>query len=131
MRLMEAFGQWRSDWSAQREFLALDRAEREALARDVGVAEDRLERALARGSRAGEELPRLLHALSLDRDVILRRHCGVLRDMQAVCSECPVVRSCRRRLDLGQASETYRAYCPNAETIDALRQGTAQPVGTA
>src|SRR5687768_9766188 len=91
---------WWSDRIAAREYAALGPQAQDALARDAGVSREALDRIVARGSRTGQELQRLLRAVDLNPDALRQRHSGVLRDMQAVCSTCAVVKRCRR--DLGR-----------------------------
>jgi hypothetical protein len=112
--------QWQADWAAARKFDRLGADERDALARDLGLPEDTLERMVSRGSGAGAELPRLLHALDLDADQIGRAEPDVLRDLQVTCSQCADVKECRRDLDRGVAGQTFQRYCPNAQTLTAL-----------
>jgi hypothetical protein len=126
MRLVATIRQWQSIWARSHELEALAPDQREALARDIGVPEDVLIRLGARGPQAGAELPRLMQALSLDLERIRRERAALVRDMSVTCSECAVSARCRRDLDRGQASLTYRGYCPNAETLREL--GGERPV---
>jgi hypothetical protein len=103
MGLAATISQWRLNRVRTHEFDALGPDQRKALARDIGVPEDVVARLVARGVQGGAELPRLM------------------RDMSVTCSECAVVARCRRDLDSGQASLTYRGHCPNAETLRELR----------
>lgn len=121
MGLAATFRQWRSNWAQAHELDALGADQREALARDIGIPEDVMIRVVARGAQAGMELPRLMQALSLDPEGIRHERAALMRDMSVTCSECAVVTRCRRNLDRGQASLTYREYCPNAETLRELR----------
>jgi len=114
--------QWWSDRRAERAFWTLSSDERAALARDIGVSEQTLGHLITRGSQAGPELPRLLQALSLDPAQVKRQHATLLRSMSMTCSTCAAVRECRRDLDAGCASRTFRSYCPNAREIEGLDQ---------
>ena len=120
MGVAAAFERWLSDRAAARAYETLGPEDRDALARDLGLDQDRLSRIVARGSRAGEELPRLLEAVNVDMGEIGRTDPDLLRDMQVTCSTCSVVRACRPHLDSGVARLVYQDYCPNAETISAL-----------
>ena len=120
MGLMTTITHWRSGRKAGRELTSLDADGLAALARDVGLSPDQLTRLTARGGRAGEELPRLLDAVGLASERIGRTHPDVMRDMSIVCSGCAAARRCRRDLDRGWAPVVQR-YCPNTETISALR----------
>jgi hypothetical protein len=121
MGLATMIRQWHSNRARAHELDALGPDQREALARDIGVAEDVVLRLAARGAQAGTELPRLMQALALDPEGIRHERAALMRDMSVTCSECAVAARCRRDLDQGQASLTYRGYCPNAETLRELR----------
>jgi len=121
MGLAATIRQWRSNLAQAYEFNALGPEQREALARDIGVPEDVVVRLVTRGPQAGAELPRLMQALSLDPEGIRHERAALMRDMSVTCSECAVAARCRRDLDRGQASLTYRGYCLNAETLRELR----------
>jgi hypothetical protein len=114
--------QWQRDWAAARSFERLGAGERDALARDLGLPEDTLDRIVSRGSGAGAELGRLLEALDLDPDHIGRAEPDVMRDMQITCSLCADVKECRSDLNRGIAGQTFQRYCPNAQTLAALSQ---------
>jgi hypothetical protein len=115
-----ALGRWWSDWNAARAYHALGSDLKESLARDAGIPLDMLSRIASRGKSAGQELPRLLRALDLQPGDVRQRHPDVVRDMQAVCSTCAVVRRCRRDLARQVSRATFQTYCPNAQTIAAL-----------
>lgn len=121
MGLAATIRQWRSNRARAHEFAALGPDQRQALARDIGLPEDVMVRLAARDARAGAELPRLMEVLALDPKWIRHWQAALMRDMSVTCSECAVAARCRRDLDRGQASLTYRAYCPNAETLRELR----------
>ena len=121
MGLAATIRQWRLNQVRTHEFDTLGSEQREALARDIGVPEDVMVRLVARGAQGGAELPRLMRTLSLDPERIRHEQPALMRDMSVTCSECAVAARCRRDLDRGQASLTYRAYCPNAETLRELR----------
>ena len=120
MGLANGLKRWWSDQTAVRSFYALGPEEREALARDTGVSEGTLECIVARGSQAGAELPCILRTLSLDPARIARQHPELLRNMSITCSTCDAVKECRRDLQHGDASRTFKRFCPNAQDIDAL-----------
>jgi hypothetical protein len=121
MGLAATIRQWRLNRVRTHEFDALEPDQREALARDIGVPEDVVARLVARGAQGSAELPRLMRTLSLDPERIRLEQPALMRDMSVTCSECAVVARCRRDLDLGQVSLTYRGYCPNAESLRELR----------
>jgi hypothetical protein len=120
MGLMTTITHWQSRPTAGHELTSLEADGLGALARDVGLSPDQLTRLMARGSGGGEELPRLLQAVGLVPERTGRTHPDVMRDMSIVCSGCEATRRCRRDLDRGWAPVVQR-YCPNIETIKALR----------
>jgi hypothetical protein len=101
------------------EFDGLDSAEKEALARDIGVTSYDLERLAECGPEAAKFLYERLAAEGLDAREIERRHPEIMKDMQRTCSVCGDKRRCER--DLENASDGWKSYCPNATTIDDLR----------
>jgi hypothetical protein len=104
---------------ATQELTSLGADELAALGRDVGLCPDQLIHLTARGARAAEELPRLLHAAGLVPAWLELTHPAIMRDMSVTCSGCLAARRCRRDLDRGWAPAVQR-YCPNAGTISAL-----------
>ena len=120
MDLMTTIWNWRSSRKARHELNALDADELAVLARDVGLPLEHLARLTARGVHAGEEMPRLLRGAGLVPERLERTHPDVMRDMSIVCSGCAAASRCRRDLDRGWVPVVQR-YCPNAETIKALR----------
>jgi hypothetical protein len=112
--------EWWSNRKAMQAYVALTREEREALARDAGVPEDRLHDIVCRGPRAGQGLDRLLRMIDLDPAQVTRCYPDVMRDLQVTCSTCALARKCRRDLDRGMSRLVLRTYCPNAGTIKSL-----------
>jgi len=124
MGLGETIRHWQATWAQAHELDGLDQAQREALARDIGVPAAMLPALAARGPDAAAELPRLMEALSLDADRVRQIHAALMRDMSLTCSGCTVAVRCRDDLQQEQAPAHYAGYCPNAETLQEL-QGEA------
>jgi hypothetical protein len=112
--------QWWRCWQVRQELSVLEEADVEALARDIGIAPDRLVLLVARGPRGGEELHRYLYAVGFKSDQVERIHSGIMREMSIVCSGCNSTSRCRRDIDDGWAP-IVQQYCPNAETIETLQ----------
>jgi uncharacterized protein YjiS (DUF1127 family) len=112
-------------WQRQQELHelnALGAEERHAIARDVGVSDTDL-CGLVRGKDSHEGLlPGLLEAAGLAPEEVSRSQPAIMRDMAVICSGCTQARHCRRALGDFSAWLSYHDYCPNAETIDGLRQ---------
>jgi hypothetical protein len=128
MSIIEIWEKLQSHLASVRELDTLNMDQREELARDVGVSEPVLERLFT--SARGQELERLMYALSLDdRKIQLTNRGAIMRDMSIVCSECALVDRCQRELQDGSASRNYNEYCPNALTLNALlvAEGQSQP----
>ena len=87
MGLGTAIKRWQSNWMRAQELDSLDQDQRAALARDIGISAEMLPILVARGPEAAE-LPRLMHALSLDSDRIRHIHATLMRDMSLTCSGC-------------------------------------------
>ncbi|WP_349370118.1 DUF6455 family protein [Salinarimonas sp.] len=120
MSLMVDLRSWWASRTAPQPLRSLSRDERDALARDVGLDVDGLERIAARGPQAGRELGRMLAALGIDAEAVRRRDRVLMRDMSATCSRCLSVRACRRHLDRGVARAVYQHVCPNAASLAHL-----------
>jgi hypothetical protein len=112
--------EWQANWAQSHEFDALDKDQRDALARDIGVSADMLPILVARGPNAGAELPRLMEALSLDPERIRQIHAALMRDMSLACSGCTAAVRCRGDLAHGRSMSHFADYCPNAETLQEL-----------
>lgn len=120
MSVAEIWQKLQSRMASERELDSLDAAQREELARDVGVPRGLFER-LFRTER-NDELERLMYALAIDtRGIAPANRGAVMRDMSIVCSGCALVSRCRRELDSGSAQRNYDQYCPNALSLNALR----------
>lgn len=127
MTIAKLWTRWLERQASIREFNSLDATQREELARDTGVSSKVLESLSAQGPLESVELQRLMDALSLDVEKIKQTHAPVLRDMAMICSECCARSRCRRELDHRMASQNYHDYCPNTQTLSALRQERLQP----
>jgi hypothetical protein len=59
--------------------------------------------------------------LFFDPEALRVTHVSAMQEMERVCSICSVKSCCRTDLELGVSAVTYDEYCPNAETIEALK----------
>jgi uncharacterized protein YjiS (DUF1127 family) len=118
-----------SDWIRHRRELAeLDSMSTDELGRvahDIGVSTRELERMVEAGHDP-DRLPEMLRALGIDEAALARAEPAILRDMQRLCSLCETVGTCRHALDAGIAPTTYRSFCVNAATLEALKAKAAQ-----
>jgi hypothetical protein len=119
MGMLTTLTAWLSGRAAGQELAKLDTEGVGALARDVGLSADQLMQLSAHGNTAGEELPRLMLALSLAPEKTERIGPSIMRDMSIVCSGCKLKRHCRHDIHCGWAPVVQR-YCPNTYTIRSL-----------
>src|SRR4051794_32436860 len=99
MSVADTIRTWWSDLQAEHDFHTLPEAERSAIARDLRLSEDVLERIVDQGGGAPLLLPELLGALHLDRATLTREHPGVMRDLEVTCAGCGDKARCHRDLD--------------------------------
>ena len=123
-----------SDWIRHRreraELDAMSTDEVGRLARDIGVAPDELER-MVEAAHDPEQLSAMLRTLDLDEAALKRAAPAMLRDMQRLCSLCETSSTCQHALEVGIAPTTYRSFCVNAATLDALKAEKAEDVAKA
>ena len=122
MNFANVIRQWHYRRSAIHELRSLAPEQRQALARDVGVPEETLQRLIERGDISQDKMHRLMYALKLDAEQIALAHPAVLRDITVTCSGCAAIDRCRHELDAGSAQQNYHEFCPNAATFDELRE---------
>jgi hypothetical protein len=113
--------QWYARWRTGREQKSLARRQRAALAAEIGLPEDFLERLMTYSERSSDELDRMLTALGLDAQDIRTRYAAQLRDISVPCSECETLQRCRHELAAGTARANYHDFCPNAAALDELQ----------
>jgi len=127
--LLAAFRDWmrhRRLISQCRERLdACDQNEIARIAHDVGLSPEDLCRLSHLGPDAAELLLERMHALHLDTDAIAKHDPSTMRDLQRLCSSCMAKGRCQRDLLLTPDDPKWRQYCPNADTLDALRSESA------
>ncbi len=113
-----------ADWLKHRRELSkirrMNRTDFDAIARDLRVSSDDLDRLVQIGRHGADELPEMLKNLGIDEADLARTQPLLVRDMQRVCAMCRDKAQCDGDLAAGTTAEHYRDYCPNAPTIDAL-----------
>lgn len=123
--LTNLLGRWRSAAAAWRELAALG-PEMDVVAKDLGLTSRELRALAAKGVGAAKELTCVLEALGIDQDVVVRHDPVVLRDLQRVCTLCEHKKKCNDDLDAGTIAQNYSGYCPNANTLQALKPGAGE-----
>jgi hypothetical protein len=111
---------WRRHHRDLRELAGLGDAEFSAIAHDLRLSPADFEMLAREGNGQTANLGRLLNALGIDDAAMIRAEPAVVRDMERVCAMCPATARCARDLRAGTSGLTYREYCPNSGTIDAL-----------
>lgn len=118
----DAWRRWRDQYAFAR-FANNCPAEANQLARDLNV--DRASLMRMAGQRQGALLDRRLHALGMDRADIRGTAPGVAQDLERCCTLCDAKARCARDLANRPHGEDWRSYCPNSQTLEALRKGQA------
>jgi uncharacterized protein DUF6455 len=118
--LIDKFADWLKHRRDLSEIRRMNRTDFDLIARDLRVSADDLDRLVEAGPHSADEVPRMLKALGIDVEDIARTEPLLVRDMQRVCSLCRDKAHCHGELADGTAAQSYREYCPNAPTIDAL-----------
>ena len=118
--LLDAFAGWLKHRRELNEMRQLDTAEFDRIANDLRISPGDLNDLVRQGPRAADELPRLLDALGIDEEALVRTEPMLLRDMARVCALCHHKRQCDRDLFAGTSAEHYQGYCPNAPSINDL-----------
>ena len=119
---------WWRNWRAARESIGeLDGcgSELARIARDVGVAPSELYTIAAKRPDSADQLKLRLEALHLDAETLRRDDPLIMRDLERVCTTCGSKRRCVRDFVRFADDTAWRAYCPNAMTLDALDDRTA------
>lgn len=118
---------WRR-WSDRREFARFSRdypAEAHRLAQDLSTDEASLMQI------AGQDPPillrRRLRALGIDPVAFRRAEPHVARDLARCCGLCGHKSQCADDLACDPESEIWRSYCPNEQTLTAMRPRHVAP----
>jgi uncharacterized protein YjiS (DUF1127 family) len=118
------FDAWREHARLRREFAALQqRGEFDRTLADTGIAPSDVPRLMRTHPGTSWQLGEMMRRLGIDRAKLPRTTpmAESLREMEWRCGECTDWRKCREWLAAGHPPETYRAFCPNAAALDALR----------
>jgi hypothetical protein len=121
-RVSNSYRDWRSRQALRRSLDAMDPDERRRMLSDAGLDAEAMSSVISRHPNANDLLHRLMPAIGIDRDVLATRDPETLRDLERVCASCHDWRRCRRDLARGSAAERHQAYCPNAESLQAIKR---------
>lgn len=103
------------------ELAALGSDQTERLLHDAGLSVNDLPGIVRNHPDNGRLLERMLAALGFDCHAMSRREPETLRDLAMACNACGDRSRCARELERGTADESYREFCPNAQTFDVIR----------
>lgn len=124
--LIKRVRNWFAAGSRLAELNRIDESELSRIASDAGVSAGELGELVVEGADAASLLPRRLHAQNMDTGAILRDAPASLRDMQRVCSHCGHHERCEYDLDHNAQDTRWETYCPNAQTMRALKADAGQ-----
>jgi hypothetical protein len=120
--LIDRFADWLKHRRELNEVRRMNRADFDAIARDLRVSPDDLDLLVQAGPHGADELPKMLEALGIDGESLARTDPLVVRDMQRVCAVCRDKAQCDADLADGTSAERYKSYCSNASTLEVLGQ---------
>jgi hypothetical protein len=93
----------------------------ERFAHDVGVAGSDLRPLAGKWPNSAELLSRRLTSLGFDETELGLSRPGVLRDLQRVCTLCATKGRCEHDFAYRPSDPSWQAYCPNSQTLVALK----------
>ena len=124
-QLMTAAQRFRDRSLSVKEIGSLDAQEMARLARDLGTSRDDLRILAATDKNAAELLDRRMKTIGLDPAHV---DSMVMRDLQRCCSKCVDKRLCVHELEDQPREPTWPRYCPNEQTLAALKEEQADKV---
>lgn len=116
--ILERLQHW---WRERTELSGLDSAELNRLAGELGLTSAQLQDLVAQGSGSAELLEQRLNALGLSRADLERVASGLARDLERTCGCCGEKSTCRRDLGRDPNGGAWKAYCPNAVSLESVR----------
>jgi hypothetical protein len=116
---------WHRNWVNRRatisEINACGDDEMAHIARDIGLMPSELRTLAGKWPDEADLLSRRIVTVGLQTEQIKATEPQVLRDLQRVCGQCASGRRCKHDLNDDQSDSSWRDYCPNVATLDALR----------
>lgn len=113
---------WRR-WREQREFAAFandDPVEARRVAREVGLTTNELRQISGSGWQWRRLLAGRMRRLGLDFAALNAVDPAITRDLALSCARCSSKLRCACDLAAGSHTDTWRSYCVNRDTFDAL-----------
>jgi hypothetical protein len=118
MQAVEALGNWWKRCSSIAAFDQIGSDEARNVAKDLDTSVAELRLLAGQSADSADLLPRRLLHRKIDPAAV---EPGVMRDLQRCCSQCGAKVLCEHELDDHPKSAKWPEYCPNEQTIDALK----------
>jgi hypothetical protein len=118
--LVKSCHNYRASTAAMRELEAIDPDTRSHIASELGFSAADLDDIVSHGAGAEDLMARMIADFGLDADKLARDDRMLFRDIEVLCSKCTHKGRCFRELEAGTAAQHAKAFCPNAETFEAL-----------
>jgi hypothetical protein len=112
---------WRAWWGYRSELDTMPPDDIARLAHDLGVTAPQLRDLSARGPDACHLLHERMRALGLTKADVERTAPRLMRDLERTCSCCTDKGVCERDLAARPDSPAWGGYCPNAESLTAVK----------
>ena len=97
------------------------------IAKDIGLSPNDLRMIARKEPGAADLLQKMLVALGVAPETLVKRDPAVMRDLQRLCVSCSRKSRCQHDLAVGEAAERFHEFCPNAFTLDALLERQSLP----
>ncbi|EGP08174.1 hypothetical protein CSIRO_1900 [Bradyrhizobiaceae bacterium SG-6C] len=98
---------------------ALDADEVNRIARDFGLSTSDLLTLAGSGSHVRELLTQRLAGMGLSEEILKKKHFSEFGDLNRVCANCTSTKRCASDFQNGRSG--HSGYCPNTDTLEALR----------
>lgn len=112
---------WRQRSAALQEISQLGNDGERMLA-ECGLSQSDFRQAMRVAFASKVLLPEAVKSKGIDAEAFENRYPVWNRDMRRTCMMCSVRRLCSDRLSTGQFETSYRDFCPNAGSLDALTE---------
>jgi hypothetical protein len=121
-RVRTRVSQWRNHLDLALDLKDLDPAQARRVLEARGVIQGEFWQLPAAARVSVLLLSHLMRVIGLSPERIRQQRPTVMQDLERVCASCGDRVRCERDLEQGHSRTTYRTFCPNADTLDALRR---------
>ncbi len=108
-------------WQRRGELDAMEPAELERLASDLGMTGRELKELAARGPDAAHLLHERMRVLDLTKADVERVAPGLMRDLERTCACCSEKGVCEKDLATRPDDPDWTGYCPNAVALTGVK----------